>query len=159
MKTNYTDTEKQQVIEAALQSIATGQSLNAFCKANNYPYMTVSNWIRDPLVNSLREGAVITGSHYLAGEAMDIIDDAAGRAEKIGDGPLGSVIMNAAKARADIRMRLIGQWNRRDYGDKQRVEVGGIDGAPIKTESRVDVSSLSPDQLRALASVKLHSDS
>lgn len=39
-----------------------------------------------------------------------------------------------------------------------RVEHSGPQGGAIQTESKVDVSGLSPEQLRALASVKLRSD-
>lgn len=41
---------------------------------------------------------------------------------------------------------------------KDRVEHTGADGGPIKTEGRVDVSGLTPEQLRALASVRLPTD-
>ncbi len=38
---------------------------------------------------------------------------------------------------------------------KQGVEVAGVDGAPIQTESAVNVSGLTDEQLRALASIKV----
>lgn len=37
----------------------------------------------------------------------------------------------------------------------QSVEVGGPDGGPIETRSQVDISGLTEDQKRALASIKL----
>lgn len=38
---------------------------------------------------------------------------------------------------------------------RERFEHTGKDGAPIQTESRLDLSGLDPEQLRALASIKL----
>ena len=124
--TKYTDAEKAKVVEGALQSIATGQSLNAFCKASKYPYMTVSDWIRDDAVNSAREAALQTGSHYLAGECLDIIDEVDREVrDKQLDAALANALINAAKARIDTRLRLIGKWNRKDYGEKIEQEHKG----------------------------------
>ena len=45
-----------------------------------------------------------------------------------------------------------------DWRDKQEHEHTGANGGPIRTESAVDLSGLSQDQLRALASIKLPAD-
>jgi transcriptional regulator with XRE-family HTH domain len=45
-----------------------------------------------------------------------------------------------------------------EWADVQRSEITGKDGAPIRTESQVDLSGLTADQLRALASIKLPSE-
>lgn len=134
--TKYTEAEKAKVIEAALQSIATGQSLNAFCKANNYPYMTVSHWLSaDDVVSSARENAVRLGTHYLAGECLDIADELSD-AKRMpldpaldGNGDNLNAKVQVAKLRIDTRMRLIGKWNRKDYGDKQEHEHTSPDGS------------------------------
>lgn len=141
----YTEAEKKQVIDAALQSIATGQSLNQFCKVNKYPYMTVSDWLRSDAVNSAREDAVRMGTHYLAGEAIDIVDavDVEIRDKQL-EGPLANAYISAAKARADIRLRVIGKWNRKDYGDKVVQEHTGANGAPLQMPS-VTVVGLAPE--------------
>jgi hypothetical protein len=41
---------------------------------------------------------------------------------------------------------------------KESVELSGADGGPIETKQTLDVSGLSPDQLRALASIPLHGE-
>lgn len=126
----YTQAEKEAVIAAALQSIATGQSLNAFCKANKYPYKTVYDWLVDDSTNSAYVRAKSDGTHYLANEAIDILDavDQEIRDKQL-EGPIANAYISAAKARADIRLRLIGKWNRKDYGEKQEVDHTSSDGS------------------------------
>jgi hypothetical protein len=48
--------------------------------------------------------------------------------------------------------------NRRpeQWRDKTQQEVSGPDGAPIKTENKVDLSGLTDEQVRAIASIKLN---
>lgn len=41
---------------------------------------------------------------------------------------------------------------------RERVEHTGKDGGPIETNAKVDLSALTPDQLRAIASIKLPAD-
>jgi hypothetical protein len=42
-----------------------------------------------------------------------------------------------------------------EWADVQKTELTGKDGAPIQTEGRLDMTGLTPEQLRALASIKL----
>ena len=126
MGRKYTQAEIDSVTEAALQSIATGQSLNSFCIANKHPYKTVSDWLtKDDAANSARARAVELGTHYLAGECLDIADNAA-RSDGI-DGVSDEDALSAkvalAKLKIDTRMRLIGKWNRKDYGESSAVDV------------------------------------
>lgn len=46
----------------------------------------------------------------------------------------------------------------RDYGDKVQQEISGPNGGAIQTEARVDIAGLTPEQLRALAGIKLPSE-
>lgn len=41
---------------------------------------------------------------------------------------------------------------------RERTELTGKDGGPVQSDSRVDLTGLSPEQLRALASIKLPAD-
>ncbi len=45
-----------------------------------------------------------------------------------------------------------------EWADIQRQELTGADGGPIVSQKTIDVSGLSEDQLRALASIKLPAD-
>lgn len=144
--TAYTEAEKYAVSHAALQSISTGQSLRAFCITNKYPYQTVRDWLTEDedAVNSAYARAKTMGTHYLAEECLDIADDLSKEAPpKIVEGNQPCDRVQIAKLRIDTRMRLIGKWNRKDYGDKV-AHTGGDDGdAPIKFE-KIEVSFVRP---------------
>lgn len=45
-----------------------------------------------------------------------------------------------------------------EWADVQRSEVSGPGGAPIQTAAKIDLSALSEEQLRALASIRLPAD-
>lgn len=129
-KPKYTPAEKTAYIDGALQSIATGQSLNAFCKANNVAYMTMSDWLNEnEAVKSAREAAIKTGTHYLAAECLDIADELAQEKRlpldpALSDGEKDGLAakVQLARLRIDTRIRLIGKWNRKEYGEKQEID-------------------------------------
>jgi hypothetical protein len=45
--------------------------------------------------------------------------------------------------------------NNHGWKDQTQQEVSGPNGAPIQTEGKLDVTGLTPEQLRALASIKV----
>lgn len=143
----YTEAEKKQVIDAALQSIATGQSLNAFCKANKYPYKTVYDWLTDDATNPTYARAKDVGTHYLANECLDIADELASMVrDHTPDegGPSLNEKTQVAKLRIETRIRLIGKWNRKDYGEKVVQEHSGPNGSPLQMPA-VNVFGLAPE--------------
>ena len=74
------------------------------------------------------------GTHYLAGESLTIADDL-------------SIDPQHKRVMVDTRLRLIGKWNRKDYGDKVLNEVTGPDGQPLNTAPQVVIFQL-PDNER-----------
>jgi len=75
------------------------------------------------------------GTHYLAGESLTIADDL-------------SIDPQHKRVMVDTRLRLIGKWNRKDYGDKVLNEVTGPDGQPLNTAPHVVIFQL-PDNERS----------
>lgn len=81
------------------------------------------------------------GTHALADQCVEISDDSSGDIKiitnkggqeiEVQDGEFAA----RSRLRVDTRLRLIGMWNKRDYGDKKVVEHTGPDGGPIKTIS------------------------
>jgi hypothetical protein len=78
-------------------------------------YSTVRRWENDNAeFKALSARAKVDGTHYLADESLTIADE-----------PLpetgGKVEVSHRKLKIDTRFRLIGKWNRQDYGDKTLV--------------------------------------
>lgn len=135
----------QEIADEICERLAKGDPMARICEDEAMPcYTTVWKWEKDhPEFAKASAHARVSGTHFMADDCIRIAD-----AEDI----------EAADKRImiDTRIRLIGKWNARGYGDK--VALTGEGGGPIRTEGRVDVSSLTPEQLRALASVRLPSD-
>jgi len=143
MADKYTDEQKAEIVQGALLSLSAGQSLRSYCLANNLPYMTVWDWLNPDgvTVHSPYARAKGAGSHYLADECLDIADELAkgyvpagvdpALAEATGVADIGSRVQ-VAKLRIDTRLRLIGKWNRKDYGDKTAIVGGDADDAPVR---------------------------
>ena len=128
----------EEIAEAILDRLAEGMPMKKICKEDGMPcYMSVLRWQRKfPEFGDLAARAKIDGTHALADECLEIADDTkADPADR--------------RVRIDTRLRLIGKWNSRVYGDK--VAVGGTpDLPPIQMTKQLDVSNLTLDQLEAL---------
>lgn len=94
---------KQKVCELLAQGIP----LSKICKMKDMPtYMTVLTWQKeDAEFSDSSARAKQDGTHALADEALEIADD-----------PL--IDPADKRIRIDTRIRLIGKWNARAYGDK-----------------------------------------
>lgn len=91
-----------------------GEPLARICDDPEMPaYTTVRNWEdQNPEFLALSTRARIDGTHYMADDCIKIADqDGLDPADK--------------RIRIDTRLRLIGKWNRKVYGEKQEVEHSG----------------------------------
>ncbi len=132
----YTDAEKTALIEGAIVSLSAGQSLRSYCLSNNVAYATMWEML-NPVGgdNSAYTRAKAAGTHYLADETIDISDLATPEDAQV------------ARLRIDTRLRLIGKWNRKDYGDKTAI-VGGDEG-----DAPVQLVTTDRDRAKAMASL------
>jgi hypothetical protein len=77
------------------------------------------------------------GTHAMAEEVREISDDARYDTKLVGrDGDIevaDAEWIARSKLRVETRFRLMGMWNKVDYGDKKHVELTGAGGGPIKT--------------------------
>lgn len=131
----------EEIAETILDKLAEGMPLKKICDEDGMPcYMSVLRWQRKfPEFGDLVARAKIDGTHALADECLEIAD------EKTAD-PADR------RVRIDTRLRLIGKWNSRVYGDK--VAVGGTpDLPPIRMVKTIEVSDLSLDELDVLEGV------
>lgn len=116
-----TQARKAEVIEAALQAIATGRGLNAFCEESGIAFVTLWRWLdahekahpdAAPWAQA-REMAVC----YLTEECLAIADDArndwmAKRGGEDAGYALNGERVQRSKLRIDTRLRLIERWSR-----------------------------------------------
>ena len=126
------------VAEAIIDKLAEGIPMKVICKADDMPcYMSVLRWQRKfPEFGDLVARAKIDGTHALADECIEIADDTkCDPADR--------------RVRIDTRLRLIGKWNSRVYGEKMAVG-GAPDLPPIQMTKQLDVSALTLEQLDAL---------
>lgn len=133
-----------------LERQAKGEPLARICADSHLPaFQTVFEWEeRFPQFRELSARARAIGTHYLAGDCIRIADDP-------------SLDPAHKRVMVDTRLRLIGKWNRKDYGE--RMALTGADGGAIQTETRqvVDIETLSYDdrlKLRDLLEARLAAD-
>lgn len=126
--------------------LAVGKSLMAICKEHGISYEAAKRWERDideHATASLRAREI--GCHALAEQCLEIADTpliGEIRTTKAdGAVEIRHEDMTAhRRMQIDTRMRLIGKWLPKVYGDK--VAVGGdADAPPIRTESTVTLTA------------------
>lgn len=132
----FTPGERAEIVEGALEAIANGSSLRTFILSRGLKYNTVWEWLTDDKTETPRAyaRAKLAGTHALAEECLEIADDGAGDIIVNEDGTerTNTEVVQRAKLRIDTRLRLIGKWNRKDYGEKTTI-VGGDEGdAPVQ---------------------------
>ncbi len=111
-----------EIANAICERLAQGEPLARICEDESMPaFRTVFRWETDkPEFGQLSARAREIGTHYMADDCIRIADDK-------------TIDPADKRIQIDTRIRLIGKWNRKNYGDK--LAVGGDDDAPpIKTE-------------------------
>lgn len=135
--------------EAICARLAEGESLRSICEDEEFPaYSTVKAWEqKDAEFSAASLRAREIGCHALAEDCLKIADD--GRndwMERRGKDDAGWVAngehIQRSRLRIDTRMRLLGKWLPKVYGDK--LALGGADDLPpLRQEHSV---ALSPEE-------------
>lgn len=117
--------------------LADGQSLLSITRELGIPYSTAKGWeidIEEHAANSLRAREI--GCHYMAEECPEIADD--GRNDWMEnnhpDNPgwrANGENVQRSRLRIDTRLRLLGKWLPKVYGEKQQIEHGGQVGITV----------------------------
>lgn len=123
--------------------LAAGRSLLSVCKEAGLSYEAAKNWERDieeHRTNSLRAREI--GCHAMAEQCLEIADDARNDwMETHGAGDVGYKVngenIQRSRLRIDTRMRLLGKWLPKVYGEK--VALTGEDGRPVFEKILVEV--------------------
>jgi hypothetical protein len=135
--------EADKVMEI-LAKIEAGESENAACQAVGMNRMT------------FRSRALKLGAANKYAESLGALAHA--QAEKleqaIEDMRAGVIDAQMARVEIDARKWFASKFLPKRYGDKQTTELTGADGGPIQSATTLDVSGLSDEQLKVLASIQ-----
>ena len=112
----------QEIADEICERLAEGEPLARICRDERMPsYSCVRRWeAENEEFGALSARAKRDGTHYLADDCQGIADD-----PLPDDLDKAKVEIAHRKLQIDTRLRLIGKWNRQDYGDKQEVEHKG----------------------------------
>lgn len=132
--------------ETICEALAEGRSLLVICEAMGITYSTARRWELDfPEHAANSAHARIVGCHYLAEECLQIADTPLIGEERTtkADGGVevreGDMLAHR-RLQIDTRMRLIGKWASKLYGEK--LAVGGADDLPpIRTVSDTELKA------------------
>lgn len=161
--------------DAICQRLVDGESLRSICCDEGMPAQsTVCRWLASGEGEEAPADLAAFRKQYararelqadtLFDEILDIADDGSNdwMERKREDGSTDEVLnhehVQRSKLRIDSRKWMAGKLAPKRYGDKLQHVGGGEDDAPIRTETRLDVSRLSIEQQRALASIKLEDE-
>ena len=127
----YNETIAAEIVER----LSNGEPLKKMCKDEHMPhYTTVLKWQRaHPEFSDLTARAKAEGTHALADECLDIADDK-------------TIDPQHKRFMIDTRIRLIGKWNSKAYGEKVEMATTG----QIAVSHTLDISGLSVDELDVL---------
>ena len=127
----YNETIAAEIVER----LSNGEPLKKMCKDEHMPhYTTVLKWQRvHPEFNDLTARAKAEGTHALADECIDIADDK-------------TIDPQHKRFMIDTRIRLIGKWNSKAYGEKVEMATTG----QIAVSHTLDISNLSSEELDVL---------
>lgn len=117
------------------ERLANGEPMKKICRDEHMPhYTTVLKWQRaHPEFDNLTARAKAEGTHALADECIEIADDK-------------TIDPQHKRFMIDTRIRLIGKWNSKAYGEKVEMATTG----QIAVSHTLDVSNLSIEELDVL---------
>lgn len=109
-----------EIADKVCERLANGEPLRKICSDSKMPsFTTVWKWEKDmPEFAKLSARARDIGTHNLADECIEIADNPA-------IDPANKRIM------VDTRIRLIGKWNAKSYGDKIEQTLQNPDGSAL----------------------------
>lgn len=128
-------TYPKEVADVICARLAEGESLLSICRDEGMPsYATVKRWeIEDEEFRANSTRAREIGCHALADECLEIADKKDGDFVNGDDGPTYvPEAVQRSKLRIETRLRLLGKWLPRVYGDKLQTELTGANGGPVQ---------------------------
>jgi hypothetical protein len=155
----------QKIASVICKALSEGKSLRAVCEADGMPSeSTVRAWALDDVEGFAAQYARAReiGYERLADEILAIADTpqtgvktttkASGTETVEGD------MIEHRRLQVDARKWMLAKMLPKKYGDRLQTEHTGPNGGPIESKTTLDVSGLSVEQLRAVASIRLNGE-
>jgi hypothetical protein len=155
----------KKVEDEILDRMSKGEPLANICRDEHMP--SVQTWrawcVADKALEAAHGRARDDGYEALAANtlliATDGTNDWMARQEAREGQPAGWTFnaehVQRSKLRVETILKLLACWDPRRYGNKVQNEHTGANGGPMQTLSTIDLSGATPEQLRAIASLKL----
>lgn len=120
------------VIAEICKELEAGRTLRQACEPKHLPNRpTVLDWMReDEELRKRIADARARGCDALAEESYEIADEASGDLLTDKDGRVygNGAAISRAKLRIETRLKLAALWNRKEYGERQQIDVQGTLG-------------------------------
>lgn len=135
--TGRPSTKNEDTIDKIVERLACGEPMAQICADPSMPsFPTVLRWEdADPSFRERSARAREHGTHFMADDCIRISDDP-------------SLDPGDKRIRIDTRLRLIGKWNAKRYGDKTLL--GSDPENPLPMAVSLDMSKLSEAALREI---------
>lgn len=149
----------QEVGDLICEALAEGHSLRSICASDDFPNKaTVFRWLADNKAFSDQYArAREAQADCLFDDILNIADD--GRNDTYvddnGNTRTDTDVIARSRLRVDARKWMAGKLRPKVYGDKVTQELTGPDGGPVQTQTTIDASNLTTEQLRVLASISI----
>lgn len=111
-----------EIAMAIAERLKTGESMVQILRENSFPkFDAVHSWrARFPEIDRILRDARAEGCDALAAQCIEIADEVA-----LSDSEDKQADVAAARLRIDTRLRLLGKWDPKRYGEKVEVEHSG----------------------------------
>jgi hypothetical protein len=159
----------QETADTICQRIASGESLRGVCRSDDMPdASTVFRWLASnaEAYAGFREQyarARDIQADALVDEILEISDDGSNdwmeRHNSEGESAgwqLNGEHVQRSRLRVDSRKWFASKVAPKKYGERVQQEITGPNGGPVETKATLDVASLTNEQLRALASIRVN---
>lgn len=131
-----------EVMDEIVRRISEGEPLRQICRSAHMPnWQRVYEWIdADADFAGRIAHARAQGADAIAEQALEIADN-------VTEDPA------SRRVRVDTRLKLLAKWQPKKYGDA--VTLKGDHDNPLAVDAKLDMTELTPEQLRALATIPI----
>lgn len=135
----------EEIASEICDRLAEGESLRRICMSDHMPVRSVVNdWtngksgVPDTFPARYAQARAKQAEYYFD-QVLDLADDCA----------RNDLDVNATKLQVDSRKWVLGRLDSKKYGEKSQILLGGTDGGPVKTETKISLDPETKDQIQS----------